>query len=303
MGFFPLFYMKSISYLIFAFLLYSFNIFYPPIAFFANLFIPLFFVLYLIKEDHLISEKNKILLLILSFFILAVYNYKISFNLFIMSAVPALFLYYRYVNPKLKLEPVIFAPIPAFLVTVVILLFASEIRVSFYNYILANLNMVIDSLKNISDSEIDIGKMVKHKNELALTVLYIIPSVSYVYISFMTLIAKRVITMISGVPLEPFRVPFHMVWFLILGGFTFLSNNLEVKMISYNTFIIFTYLYFIQGSNLLTIIMIRKRLFWLRLIVLILILIHPYIIIAIAFIGLFDNWFNFAGPLDGNSKD
>ncbi len=222
-----------------------------------------------------------------------------------MAAIPALTLYYRYVTRKINLEPIIYAPLPAFLITVFLLLFVNDVRDGFYKYILNNLDMVINSMQSIpeSDLNINISQLAKRKHEFALTILYLIPSVSYVYISFMTLIAKRVVLIKTGNYFDFFRVPFHMVWILIIGGFTFLSNTLEIKIISYNTFIIFTYLYFIQGSNLISIILAKKRLFWLRFVILILILIHPYIIVAIAFIGLFDNWFDFASVTKDANKD
>lgn len=222
-----------------------------------------------------------------------------------MAAIPAMMLYYRYVTKKIAIEPIIYAPLPAFLITVFLLLFVNEVRDGFYKYILNNLDMVINSMQSIpeSDLNINISQLANRKHEFALTILYLIPSVSFVYISFMTLIAKRVVLIKTGNYSDFFRVPFHMVWILIIGGFTFLSNTLEIKIISYNTFIIFTYLYFIQGSNLISIILAKKRLFWLRFVILILILIHPYIIVAIAFIGLFDNWFDFASVTKDANKD
>lgn len=251
------------------------------------------------------NEKIKISILILSLFVISLYSFKISLNLFFMAVIPALMIYYRYILQKLKVDPIIFAPLPAFLITVFLLIFVDDIRDSFYKYILNNIDNVINSLKSMPeyDLNININQIASKKQEFALTILYLIPSVSYVYISFMTLIAKRVVLFKMGNFSDFFRVPFHMVWILIIGGFTFLSDTLEIKIISYNTFIIFTYLYFLQGSNLISIILTKKRLFWLRFIILILILIHPYIIVAIAFIGLFDNWFDFASVGKDDSKN
>ncbi|ADR18431.1 DUF2232 domain-containing protein [Calditerrivibrio nitroreducens] len=297
--------MKGIVYLVFSYLLYSLNLLYPQLAFLANLFIPMFFVLFFYDSDNLLSDRKKFFIFVISFFILSIYSYKVAINIFLMAGVPALSIYFRYIKNKIKLEPVIFAPLPAFIVTVFILLFVGEIREGFYRYIVGNLDMVINSLKNIPESEVNINvdQLIKRKEEFASIILYIIPAVSYVYISFMTLIAKRVILFKLGRVSEVFRVPFHMVWLLIIGGFTFLSDRLEIKVISYNTFIIFTYLFFIQGSNLISIILTRKKLIWLRVIILILLLVHPYIIIAIAFIGLFDNWFNFASVAEDDKKN
>lgn len=265
----------------------------------------MFFVLFFYDSDNLLSDRKKFFIFVISFFILSIYSYKVAINIFLMAGVPALSIYFRYIKNKIKLEPVIFAPLPAFIVTVFILLFVGEIREGFYRYIVGNLDMVINSLKNIPESEVNINvdQLIKRKEEFASIILYIIPAVSYVYISFMTLIAKRVILFKLGRVSEVFRVPFHMVWLLIIGGFTFLSDRLEIKVISYNTFIIFTYLFFIQGSNLISIILTRKKLIWLRVIILILLLVHPYIIIAIAFIGLFDNWFNFASVAEDDKKN
>lgn len=229
--------------------------------------------------------------------LLGIYSYRIALNIFFMAAVPAIFVYQRYKNNKIDLEPIIFAPIPAFLITVFIITIFSEQRSIFLKYILSNIEQVTNSMKDLPGDEIStrLKYIMNNKEHVAILSLYLIPSISYVYVSFMTMITKKVYLIKNRLKDSPFKVPFHLVWIFIIGGFAFLSNTIEIKAISYNTFIIFIYLYFIQGSNLITIILLKKRLLWLRIFVIILLLIHPYFIIAIALIGLFDNWFDFAG--------
>lgn len=222
-----------------------------------------------------------------------------------MAAVPAIFVYQRYKNNKTDLEPIIFAPIPALLITVFIITIFSEQRNIFLKYILSNIEQVTNSMKDLPGDEMSarLRYIMNNKEHVALLSLYLVPSITYVYVSFMTMVTKKVYLVKNRLQEKPFKVPFHLVWVLIIGGFTFLSNIIEIKAISYNTFIIFTYLYFIQGSNLITIILFKKRLLWLRVFVLFLLLIHPYFIIAIALIGLFDNWFDFGGTTKNVDKN
>lgn len=297
--------MRTFIPLITAFLIYALNFISPQITILTNIFIPIFFILYLDNDTTIKSSAIKQLILILSFVLLSFYNIKISFNLFFMAAIPALFVIYRYKLKKIDFEPIIFAPLPAFLLTIGILIFSVEQKEFFIKYINYNIDQLINSIKDQPLDEISsrIKYIINNREQFTKTALYLIPSISFIYISFMTLIAKKIYLVKNRIIEPPFKVPFHLVWVLIIGGFTILSNQLEIKLISYNTFIIFTYLYFIQGSNLLTIFFIKKRLIWLRFILLIILLIHPYVIIAIAFIGLFDTWFNFGEKIENDPKE
>lgn len=256
-------------------------------------------VLFLEDEGGIKNLYVKYFLLFLSYIAIGFLDLRIGFNLFFMTGVPALFLFLRYRLNKFKLEPLIYAPLPAFLLTVGVILFFTDQRELFLQYITKNIDEALKSIENYPLDEIssNYAYLLSHKKEIALMTLYLIPSITFVYTSFLTLLAKNVYIVRNAI-IEPFRVPFHFVWLLILGGFTILSDTLEVKVISYNTFIIFTYLYFIQGSGVITTLLIRKRLMWLRLLILFLILIYPYVVVVIAVIGLFDNWFNF-----GTSKE
>ncbi|MCA1926911.1 MAG: YybS family protein [Calditerrivibrio sp.] len=289
--------MNSLAFLLVAFFLYSLNIFIPQIAFLTNIFIPVFFLLFLDSNLTSKDDKLKYAILIVSFLLLGMYSYRIAFNIFFMAALPAIFVYQRYRKNKINLEPIIFAPIPALVITVVIITFFSEQREFFLKYILKNIEQISNSLKDIPGDEMSarLRYIINNKEHVALLSLYLMPSISYLYISFMAMVTKKVYIIKNREQEVPFKVPFYFVWFFIIGGFTFLSNVLEIKAISYNTFIIFIYLYFIQGSNLITVILIKKRLIWLRMVILFLLLIHPYVIIAIALVGLFDNWFDFGG--------
>ncbi|MCX8083927.1 MAG: YybS family protein [Calditerrivibrio sp.] len=285
--------------------MYALNFFLPQVAFLSNLFITTFLTLYLIDKSGFLDDKRKIVLFLICLCFLAIYSYKGALNFLFMAGIPAFAVFLHLKNRLNKLEPVIFGPLPAFLLTLLILLFFDDTKGAFLEYVRRNIDTVISTMEKSGGEDLSgrMGYLKNNKDMLAITVLYLIPSVSYVYISFMTLIAQKIATIKMMVVPQLFKVPFHMVWLLILGGFTFLSDRLEVKVISYNTFIIFTYLYFIQGSNLITYILMKKRLLWLRIILLLLILLHPYVILAIAFIGLFDNWFNFATLPENDSKD
>jgi len=115
--------MKNYFYLSLALVLLSINVLAPQLSFFTNLFLPLYLVLFLEEEGGIKNLYIKYLVLFCLIIAIGFLDLRIGFNLFFMTGIPALFLFLRYRLNKFKSEPLIYAPLPAFFITIGVILF------------------------------------------------------------------------------------------------------------------------------------------------------------------------------------
>ena len=96
---------------------------------------------------------------------------------------------------------------------------------------------------------------------------------------------------------KSFKNPEQLVWVLIAAGFTMLIQNYQVSTAALNVLIVTVSLYFIQGIAVIfhfftrfTVPKLVRALFYLFL------ALQPYLVVAVAALGLFDIWGDFRSP-------
>lgn len=94
-----------------------------------------------------------------------------------------------------------------------------------------------------------------------------------------------------------FRTPEKVVWLLIVSGFALLLHNEVVATISLNVLVVALFLYFVQGLAITGHFFARFNLpRFMRLIFYFVLVIQPYLLIAVTALGLFDLWCGFRTP-------
>ncbi len=94
-----------------------------------------------------------------------------------------------------------------------------------------------------------------------------------------------------------FRNPEIMVWFPIVSGFALLLHEDLVSRVALNILVVTMSLYFVQGLSITTHFFERFRVpRFVRFLFYILLVVQPYLLMAVAAFGLFDLWCNFRAP-------
>lgn len=106
---------------------------------------------------------------------------------------------------------------------------------------------------------------------------------------------------LPGSDFAAFRLPEPIVWLVIAAGFSLFVPSEAVHLVSYNLLTVLGALYFIQGLAVVVALFGRFALpAFARYILYLLIGIQPYLIIAVAVLGLFDIWGDFRVPRQKN---
>jgi hypothetical protein len=97
--------------------------------------------------------------------------------------------------------------------------------------------------------------------------------------------------------LKKFSNPEHLIWFVIVPGFALLISNPNVTTAAMNVLVVVLALYFMQGLA------VALHLFdrfviprYIRIIFYFLLALQPYLVVALATLGIFDLWGNFRAP-------
>lgn len=94
-----------------------------------------------------------------------------------------------------------------------------------------------------------------------------------------------------------FRNPDHLIWFVIVAGFSLLLRNTDVTTAALNILVVTLSLYFLQGLAIIA--------HWfarfaaprpVRVVLYALLALQPYLAVAVAVLGIFDLWGNFRTP-------
>lgn len=100
---------------------------------------------------------------------------------------------------------------------------------------------------------------------------------------------------------QSFRNPEILVWVVIVGGFSMLVPQPDLQRAALNILIVSGFIYFLQGLAVvltffqrLSIPTLARYIFWLVL------MFQPYLVAAIAFLGIFDIWADFRTPKPKN---
>lgn len=100
---------------------------------------------------------------------------------------------------------------------------------------------------------------------------------------------------------QSFRNPDLLVWVVIAAGFALLTPQADISRVALNILIVIGFIYFLQGLAVvlsffqrIAVPSLARVIFWLAL------AFQPYLVLAIAFLGLFDIWGNFRSPKQKN---
>lgn len=282
-----------INYII-SILFFATNLIFPQVGFILTLFAPIFVLKYLMDErasktDHFIALTLTVILGVFSLYLL--------FYFVFLCVFPSLVINYFFKQKKdYKVDVIVIASLPIFLMSLFIIFFMIEYKNSIISYMVQYLDMIIENYKNTVDNfqaNSYLSYISKNKEMIATTFVYLMPSISFVYTSFLTLILRKYYFRKTQMLEVRYRVNEKLVYLFIIGGFFILSKNVTFKFISYNTLIIFAALFFYQGLDIVNYYFNKwKSGIFLRVIVYLLVFSEPYVMLLISIFGLFDNWFD-----------
>ncbi|BAI81441.1 hypothetical protein DEFDS_1990 [Deferribacter desulfuricans SSM1] len=275
----------SIFHLFVSFTLFTFNIYNPYFGLFLGLISPLFLIFYFDISKSNFKIELIVALLIYGYLFKIIALYYILFVL-----LPVIFI----VKGKEKAE--FTAGLPSLIVTIIIILFLPNIRDMFISTMISNINSYLEILKSSAPVEklFYIEKISKNVNQIAKIFVYLMPSLSYGYIVFITYINKRFYLRLKKQTVKPFTVPFKFIPILVIGGFLILSKSFYTKMISYNTLIIFFVLFFLQGIEVLEYWLKKMKIpLILKYLVYFFVILEPPLTVIVSIFGLFDVWIDF----------
>lgn len=129
---------------------------------------------------------------------------------------------------------------------------------------------------------------------LTVNVLILIAGIS---LSLLTKGARRLPIPLNLGPFARYKNNELLVWIVIASGFSLLVPEPTVFRVALNIFIVGLFLYFIQGLAVLVHYLNRFRVSTLmRTVIFVLLVIQPYLAVALALLGLFDLWGDFRSP-------
>jgi hypothetical protein len=97
--------------------------------------------------------------------------------------------------------------------------------------------------------------------------------------------------------LKKFRNPDHLIWFLIVAGFALLINSSTVTTAALNVLVVALSLYFLQGLAIILFLFCRFAVHrFVQITFYVLLVVQPYLVVALSVLGIFDLWGNFRTP-------
>ena len=94
-----------------------------------------------------------------------------------------------------------------------------------------------------------------------------------------------------------FKNPEQLVWVLIVAGFAMLAKNQQVTTAALNVLVVIVSLYFIQGMAVIAHFFTRFAVpKFVRVLFYLFLALQPYLVVAVAALGIFDIWGNFRSP-------
>ncbi|MCB4203708.1 YybS family protein [Deferribacterales bacterium Es71-Z0220] len=282
-----------INYLI-AVALFSTNIFFPQFGFILTFFSPILILKYLMDDRVTVKEHVGALILTCSLAFFSIF----FFVYFLLLCVYPAFIVNLILNKKnnTKIDVVAIGALPMFVFALITIFFLDEYRTAIIEYMAKYIDIVTENYKNQGgnfESNSYLQYLKTNRDTIAYTIVHLMPSLSFVYSVLLTVMCRKYYFRRLSLPEVRYRVNDKLIVFLIVGGFFILSKDFSYKLVSYNTLIIFTALFFFQGLDILNFYFLKWKLsYFLKLILYILIFSEPHMIIIVAVLGLFDNWFD-----------
>ncbi|MGE4496592.1 MAG: DUF2232 domain-containing protein [Deferribacterales bacterium] len=284
------FYLPAASIALFAAIL-----FFPT---FGGLFIPfspLLLLLYL--TDPAREKRSDILFLVLTGSCAAYEPYFTAY--YAVTVIFTAFMIYRWQNrPESGWLPVAAAPIPAFILSSVLVFFVESVRASLTENVTSVLKILVEAAKKAPDTGAAAYAAIVEKNMdmAALSLVLIFPGMIFLTSVLVAYFTKTFFYKIKKCEHEVFRLPDNLVWVMLAGLAFFFTGDLYLRSAAFNTLLVFGGLYLIQGFEVLRHWVHRFKLAGIfKAIIYIIIFSEPPLMLALALVGLFSIWFNFFG--------
>lgn len=282
-----------INYLI-SIVLFSANIFLPQFGFILTFFSPILIFKYLMDDRVTVKDHIGALILTISLAFFSIF----FFVYFLLLCVYPPYVVNLFLNKKnnANIDVVTIGALPMLLFGLITIIFMGEYKSAIIQYLAKYIDIVTESYKNQGsnfDSSSSLLYLKNNRDTIAYTIVHLMPSLSFVYSAILTVICRKYYFRKLNLPAVRYKVNDKLIFFLIVGGFFIISKDFSNKLVSYNTLIIFTALFFFQGLDIINFYFAKWRLsYFLKLILYILVFSQLHILIIVAVIGLFDNWFD-----------
>lgn len=171
------------------------------------------------------------------------------------------------------------------------------------SYLSASLTLSPEAYRSMGLPSEKASEMKAYANMVRNAVLRIYPSLMIVgsglvvWINVMLgrrLFHYRGISVIDKKELVMWKAPEHLVWGVILSGFSLFLPNDSIRFVALNLLIIFMAVYLFQGMAIVSYFLNRfKAPMWVRVILYFFIAVQQFFLVLLALGGLFDQWVNF----------
>ncbi len=293
-------------------LLYSLSLSMPLLGGIISFFTPLPLGYIFLKKDGFNFYLCFLITVMLIFFIggkLGVFLYLIQYG------VPFFLFFELYGRGINTVKAVAIAISAVVAVTVLFLLMQNSFNINLAiktvnDFLNMNFQLVLKSYKSLGLSDKELATISGNLKTFSFTITRIMPSLMIMFYGSIFLLNLPVIEKLTkrrfgNYHLKDFRAPFWLVWFFIVSGFgIFFFKKNSVWWLFLNIFITSSFIYLIQGFgvvenwfNRLKYSKLMKNFFY------ILILFSQFLLITIAIIGLFDNWFDFRKIIQSGGTD
>ena len=285
-----------------SYLLFLSILFIPLIGCLIALYSPILLINYLLNP--LREKRNDILFLLFLAATLLIPFIGFYSNLFYIFFViiPSISIYNEILNYKSKKDSsqssfnkaIIYSPLPFLILAIISIILLQEARLELINYIstgIESLKLEADLLANKEFAYM--MYIINNSKKIATTMVYLLPGMSYAYIISMLYLTCKYFFRKLQIKLY-FKMPEYLMILFVCCGFLVLSSNTAAKYISFNTIIIFSTIFFLQGIDIINYFLKKiKSSNFIRFITYFLILTQLPITIIVSFLGLIDNWFKF----------
>lgn len=294
-------------------ILYSVSLFMPLIGGIISFFSPIPLGYVGVKRDKISLYICFAITLLMLFFV----SGKIGTILYLVQyGVPFMLFFEIYNRGRDTIKAVIISIVSMLIITMFALWVNASfdfnnLFVSIKNFLDANFQIVLKSYKSLGLSDKEISDISANLKSFVNVITKIMPSLMVMFYCSIFMLNLPLIERFSKVKFKKynllnFKTPFYFIWSFIISGFgLFLLGKSTFWWILLNIFITVCFLFLIQGFmvmefwfNKLRFSKIMKNLIY------ILILFSQFLLVSIAIIGLFDNWFDFRKtPQSGGTNE
>ena len=164
----------------------------------------------------------------------------------------------------------------------------------------SNFNEVLKSYRTLGVKDSEIAVISQNLKSLSVVLVRILPALMVIFYSSIFLLNLPILQRFAKLNIKDFdlklwKSPFWIVWIFILSGFgVFILHKSLIWWLLLNIFIIASFIFLIQGFAVTEYWFNRHNFSKLmKNLIYIFILFSQFLLVSIAIIGLFDNWFDF----------